>query len=264
MSAHKQITICADDFALDQESCDAILRLAETGRISAVACFSDSPLWPEMGLRLKNLPAGPLIGLHFNLTQPFGYECMTLRRAIVDALTHRIDPRAVSSALERQIERFVSVVGALPDFIDGHEHVHALPVIADVVRRAANAARPEAPIPLRAVHRFFGPTDAPLKRWVIRALAALGNLGARAVTQRPLNTAFAGDYSLRSSASYQELFQSWLELAPEGALIMCHPRLERSGKTGSAGANELRFLESDAYADELNRYSLDLPRPISR
>jgi predicted glycoside hydrolase/deacetylase ChbG (UPF0249 family) len=254
MSA-RRITLCADDFALDAVVSSSILELAARGRISAVSCFADAPLWVEAGSKLLRHRGHVLIGLHFNLTQCFDEACTTLYKTILAAVTRRLDPMTVRLRLFRQIDRFTAVVGELPDFIDGHEHVHAFPVVADVVRRIADEASPEAPIPIRSINDFFGPTDAPLKRTVIRSLAALGGRETAGVRQIRLNTAFAGDYSLRAQ-SFGTLLKSWLAMAPDRALIMCHPGRAAAGDAASAGSEESRFLGSPAFANLFDKHSL--------
>jgi predicted glycoside hydrolase/deacetylase ChbG (UPF0249 family) len=233
----------------------SILELAARERISAVSCFADAPLWAEAGPELLRHRDEVLIGLHFNLTQCFDGACTTLHKTIFAALTRRLDPMTVRFHLARQIERFTAVVGELPDFIDGHEHVHAFPIVADVVRRMAVEVSPGAPVPIRSVNDFFGPTDAPLKRIVIRSLAALGGRETAGVRQIRLNTGFAGDYSLRAQ-DFGGLFRTWLEMAPDRALIMCHPGRDASGNAGSAGSDEFRFLGSPAFADLFATHSI--------
>ena len=73
MSELKPILLCADDFAQSRAISAGILALARAGHVSAVSCFTDSPLWPELGRELTDARKDLLIGLHFNLTFPFGF-----------------------------------------------------------------------------------------------------------------------------------------------------------------------------------------------
>jgi predicted glycoside hydrolase/deacetylase ChbG (UPF0249 family) len=253
MNLHKRITIGADDFALDAATSSAILDLAAERRISAVSCLTDAPLWKEMGKEMLPHRGNVLMGLHFNLTQPFSDARHTLRRTILAALLRRLDADRIAAELLRQIYQFASVVGHLPDFIDGHEHVHAFPVVATVVQRTAENLSPATPIPIRSVGNLYGPTDAPLKRAVIRNLAALGSRETAGLRQNSLNTGFAGDYSLHARADFAGLFQAWLELAPDRAFIMCHPRRD-TASTRSAGGREFCFLGSPTLARLLDRH----------
>lgn len=256
MKPDKRVTVCGDDFALDESVSSAVLQLAANGRISAVSCLADAPLWKDAGKDLRKQREKVLTGLHFNLTESFGKTTpMPLRKMILLSLTRRIKASYVRSRLERQIDRFVDVMGAPPDFIDGHEHVHAFPIIAAEVRRVAEAIGPDAPIPIRSVEKLFGPTDAPIKRAAIFGLAALGARDARELRYNRLNSTFAGDYSMKPSADFERLFRIWIETAPDRALIMCHPRCNTRTESNSDVAKEFQFLDSAVYGRLLDSNS---------
>jgi hypothetical protein len=256
MSESRRITLCADDFAWDEATNAGILELAGNASISAVSAFAEAPTWREAGQDLARLRERVLLGLHFNLTQRFDASRSTLKRTMLASLLRRLDPESLQRQLRQQLERFAEVVGSWPDYVDGHEHVHAFPIVAAVVRQVTAEIRPEAPIPVRAVARFFGPTDAPLKRRVIRYLAALGGAGRSNGGQPMLNSSFAGDYSLRPDADFEGLFAGWLETVPDRGLIMCHPRRNAPGAPPSAGQREFDYLGSDAAHSQRERLSI--------
>ncbi len=249
MPDSRRLILCADDFALAEDVSAGILRLVEAGRLSAVSCFADAPGWPAAGARLRRYAGRVELGLHFNLTERFGFGERPLGYWMAASLLGAVDTGAVRRHLLRQAEAFRKVVGAPPRFIDGHQHVHAFPRIRTAVAAAAAELGGAAPIPLRDVRRFYGPTDAPLKRRVIAALARAGRAAPAATAF--LNTAMAGDYSLTAEADYARLFAGWLAAAPDGALIMCHPA---AADSRSAGARELAFLESPAAGALLERF----------
>ncbi|MGD8340683.1 MAG: ChbG/HpnK family deacetylase [Gammaproteobacteria bacterium] len=246
MIESRRITLCADDFALDRATSSAVLELVAERRISAVSCLTESPLWKDSGRQLRRHRNAVLTGLHFNLTESFGCRRASLGGTILASVTRRLDPEQTSRDLRQQIDRFTDVVGALPDFIDGHQHVHAFPTIAPVVRRVAADASPHAPIPVRSVSDCFGETDTPLKRTVIRRLAALGDREASDLRSTALNTGFTGIYSLGKRANFARFLDEWLAAAPDRALVMCHPSAALRGKTASGRAEEFRFLCSAA------------------
>lgn len=248
----RRIILCADDFALDSGTSSAILELSGTGRISAVSCLSDSPHWPRAGRELAACHDRVLIGLHFNLTATLDEVRMPLKKTIVAAIARRLDDKIVRSQLVRQIDRFTAVVGKLPDFIDGHEHIHVFPIVADVVRRVAAEISPCFPVPIRSVSPTFGPTDTPVKRAVIRALASMGGTHTPGVQSRQLNSGFAGIYSLSARADFARLFRAWLETAPDRGLIMCHPRLDTTSGSAAAGMMEFLHLSSADVASLLD------------
>ena len=49
------ITLCADDFALHPLVDEAVLRLAQAGRLSATSCMSTAPRWRAAAPRLLPL-----------------------------------------------------------------------------------------------------------------------------------------------------------------------------------------------------------------
>jgi chitin disaccharide deacetylase len=140
----KRVVLCADDFASDEAGSAAILRLVDAGRVSAVSCFTDSPQWPSLGRTLRERGSRVSVGLHFNLTEPFGRGERPLMQWIARALSATIDHAAVRAHLRRQVDEFSRIVGRLPDFIDGHEHVHALPGIRTVVHECAAESAPRS------------------------------------------------------------------------------------------------------------------------
>ena len=239
----KTLAVCADDFGESEAKCDAILELARNGRISHTSCLTDAPLWRSFGPQLKDANVPLRIGLHFNLTLPFGHGEQPLPTWMLKAVLGTIDTTSVKAHLERQLAAFQKIIGRMPDFIDGHEHIHVFPKIRSVV---SDVAMEVPTIPVRSLSHMYGRTDAPFKRMVIRSMAAFGGGKARRADDTlELNAAFAGDYSMRASAGYPQLFQSWIAEAPDGALIMCHPSI-----TGR-GAHEYRFLNSVDYLDAL-------------
>ena len=259
MSDSKRVILCADDFALNETVCAGIVQLVEENRLSAVSCFSDSPLWPAAAQKLLPYADPVALGLHFNLTEPFGHGERPLAFWIASSVAGRIDASAIREHLRRQLERFRSVVGSLPTFIDGHQHVHAFPHIRSAVRDVVDELRAEKVVRLRDVSSFFGSTDAPVKRFIIRTLA---RLGPEAPPQGAyFNSAMSGDYSLTADADYPGLFAQWLAEAPEDGLIMCHPAVESLGdadQTPSVGARELGFLRSKEFSELLDRYGIRL------
>lgn len=223
MTATKRIILCADDFAQNAAISDGILQLAGARRLSAVSCFSDAPAWRDYGPRLVECAGDELlIGLHFNLSEPFGHAERPLRYWMLASVTGRVSLDALRAHLRRQIDAFVEVRGRLPDFIDGHQHVHAFPGIRLVVHERAEAAAGAERIPIRDVSAPIGRTDAPLKRRVIRTLANWGPPPANAGAHW-INRSFAGDYSMSPRADFGGLFADWLAASQDGGLIMCHP-----------------------------------------
>jgi predicted glycoside hydrolase/deacetylase ChbG (UPF0249 family) len=83
------------------------------------------------GRLLAPLVSGIDLGLHLTLTGQ-----RSLPRLALAACLGRLDAGAVAIALRDQLDAFLAAFGRPPDFIDGHQHVHLLPVVrGQVVRR---------------------------------------------------------------------------------------------------------------------------------
>jgi predicted glycoside hydrolase/deacetylase ChbG (UPF0249 family) len=151
-----------------------------------------------------------------------------------------------------QLGAFVKALDRPPAFIDGHMHVHQLPVVRGIIMDAAEHIQP---IPaLRSTSPLVG-SAAVLKRWLMERSG--GAALARELRRRviPHNPALLGAYDFRQQ-DYRRLMQGWLaSLPPEGGLLFCHPGSMSSLGTrdpiGSARVRELAYLGSEEFAHDL-------------
>lgn len=218
----RRIVLVADDFGLSPEVDAGILDLVEAGRLSGFGCLTQLPRWTEAARAIPALRAPVDVGLHLNLTQGFGKAWYRpLPRLILGAYLGGLSAAVVSQSFAEQLDRFTEALGRAPDYIDGHQHVHQLPLVRNVLLDLleSRGLRPW----LRVTDSLI-PPPADLKAWLI------GHLGApkfRAGCRRlglPVNHAFGGVYGFdRDEAGYRALFETWLTKAPDGALLMCHP-----------------------------------------
>jgi len=122
----------ADDFGADQFHDAAMLTLLEDGKIDGVSIFSEL-LNEENTRKLKNLKDthSIQIGLHFNLTSGDGLP--NVSELLRNAISRSLDEDHVKDSLAAQLNVFQSKFGYLPDFLDGHQHVHSFPLINQAV-----------------------------------------------------------------------------------------------------------------------------------
>jgi len=228
------VALCADDYAISPGVDDGILALAETGRITAFSCMTASPRWPAAAGRMKPLSGTVDVGLHFVLTQlsPLGPmpslapdgRFPQLGTLSTQAVMRRLAPGEIEAELGRQIDAFAEAAGRLPDFLDGHHHVHELPGVRDVVARAWKARVPAgwirntATAPARIFSRGVAMPRAAL-------IAAFGWAAKRAwrAAGIPTNADFSGVRNFDERQPYRALMQRFLRNAEPGLLIMCHP-----------------------------------------
>ena len=266
----RDIILCADDYALNAAVDSGIVQLVQMGRLSAVGCMTESPRWPTANNALPALRDRIDIGLHFNLTQVFpgadrGLPKQPLPVVLRSALLRSLSPHAIADSLHAQLDRFESVMGDAPDFVDGHQHVQIFPHIRGVLLQTlAKRYRLRRPW-LRQVN----PVLSPGADWNKRALLGLLNTRFASAAERQgfaCNRGFAGIYSLQPQADFAQLMQMWLQHARSGDLLMCHPGAEpgpdeiRTDEIAPTRPRELAWLASDACARVLDEQQIRLVR----
>jgi predicted glycoside hydrolase/deacetylase ChbG (UPF0249 family) len=218
----KRVAICIDDFGLHAAVDEAIVSLANRGRVTATSCMTGAPAWRQDAVRLKDgVDAGAIdAGLHLDLTDhPFD---AAIREPIGTwmrkTLLRRVDAGRVRAEIRAQLDAFEAALDRAPSHVDGHQHVHQFPVVRELlveelVRRYPQVERPW----LRGAGRWR------LKGRVIEAM------GSRALARLARERGFAqnasllGVYDLRGGpARFRELLARWLRDARDGDLLMCH------------------------------------------
>lgn len=242
ISSPRRILLCADDYGLHPAVDAGIRSLIAGGRLGATSCMTLAPGWPEAAKALAPLRGRAEVGLHFALTEPFpGQPHEALGGLILRAFGGRLDAVRLQAAWRAQLDAFEAHWGAAPDYVDGHQHVHQLPVIREIMlaelMRRYPGQRPWLRVTVPA--RWQG-----VKAQVI---ALLGGYGLRARLRRldwRHNTDFLGVYDF-TPGTFPAQMARWLASARDGALIMCHP-----GERGDYPLPESRPMEQDWLAGE--------------
>jgi chitin disaccharide deacetylase len=262
----RTLALCADDFGLNPGICAGIAQLAHAQRLTAVSCITNSRHWLTHAELLKNLPSSVQLGLHLNFTEgrPLSSrlakhwpQLPQLSRLIVQAHFNLLPRPEVRNEVHSQLSAFSRVLDASPSFIDGHQHVHHLPVLRDIILDMAEHVQPLPAV--RNTAHVLGPGFG-VKRWLIqntggRMLAQ--QLNARALAHNPV---LLGTYDF-TTTDYRGLMQCWLaELPTQGGLLFCHPGTSTDGGAdarhrldpiSAARARELIYLTSDAFDNDL-------------
>lgn len=275
--SHPVITLCADDYGLAPGVSHAIRTLIDHGRLQATGCMTGSPFWPEAAVALKPLEDRADIGLHLTLTdqRPLGPMPDLAPEGILPplpvllkhALLRTLDHGEIAAELTRQFDAFEAHFGRPPDFLDGHHHIHQLPVIGDVVldlwrRRMAGrgwvrcCVEPRTAIMARRVN--------PLRALVI---AELGHGFRRKLKVHgvPHNLSFRGVYDFSDRIDFAELFRRFTDRPGPRALMMVHPglvdeALQAADTLTHRREDEFRFLGSDQCALSLASRGIGLAR----
>ena len=262
----RRLTLCADDYAQSPAISQGIVALLQAGRLSATSVMTQSPHWPALAAPLRELQQQADIGLHFNLTHDFANGPQLIKPLshwLLLSQLRCVSHTALRDSLLRQIDQFSQQLGRLPDFIDGHQHVHALPVVRDALfdaialRWTANS-KPY----LRAPERLGHPGDSRLKALVLQQVCR-GFAAAAEQNGLRCNQWFAGLYALQPEAGFAGLMRQWLNSCPDGGLMMCHPGLpasDASDPIAAARAVEYQHLSSQAFADDCQQAGVELGR----
>lgn len=223
----RRIRLIADDYGLAPGVSDAILELLARGRLTGTSCMTGFPDWDREAERIKPLCDRATIGLHLTLTdQPAITGRSSLApegrlpplRSLALPVLRGVEERDVHAELDAQYSRFVAALGRQPAFVDGHQHVHFLPVVRKWLRTRLleGAGRPA----LRG---------APTVRFAatpkVAAIAALA-AGFNGSMRRAGFTIFeplAGIYDWRQPERFAPVLQAAVEALPERGLFMCHP-----------------------------------------
>ena len=272
----RHIWLCADDYGIAPGVNGAIRDLVVRGRLNATSVMVAAPSFqPAEAQALAGVNENEkrvAIGLHVTLTAPFkpmtrGYDplrdgaFLPLEGMLIAAFLQRLNRDRLAMEIATQFKAFVTAFGRLPDFVDGHQHVHLFPQVRDAFLSVVKEMAPQAWV------RQCG-RSIPLRRRFDRKAAILDVLSysfrrrARAQGLRT-NPAFAGAYDFRGERDFAELFPRFLHRLPPESVVMCHPgtvddELQRLDPFTTQRAREYAYLASDALPPILAAYGVTL------
>lgn len=262
--AGKRLVVCIDDYALRPGVDEAVLTLARQGRVSATSCMAGTPRWPAAAARLRALDAPLDVGLHLDFTEsPLDRSLRSgLGTFMARAYLGQLPRRRIVGEVRAQFDAFEDALDRRPDHVDGHQHVHQLPVVRDALLDEL-ARRGWTQGWLRGTRRPPGePGTKP------RVIAALGGERLRAAARKlgiPVSGHLLGVYGFDAAApAYEGLLAQWLQRAGDGDVLMCHPGSAEADAHGDpiarARAVELDVLGSDAWPRLLARAGVTVAR----
>ncbi|MGC1576706.1 MAG: ChbG/HpnK family deacetylase [Beijerinckiaceae bacterium] len=266
-----RFVLCADDFAVSEGVSAAILALLREGRVTATSAMTNRENWARAAPRLREFTGRADLGVHLNLTcghslalmsrfAPTG-ELPPFGRVLRGALSGRLPLAEIADEFRRQIDAFAAAMGREPDFLDGHQHVHAFPGVRDALFGALDGLGLARHVYLRDPADRLGAIARRRvgagKAVVIAALArGFGEkLRARGLAA---NLGFAGVVPFDPRRDYAADFARFLTAPGKRHLVMCHPgeideELVAADAVSETRPREARFLRSDAFLEVLAR-----------
>ncbi|HSW70827.1 MAG TPA: ChbG/HpnK family deacetylase [Gammaproteobacteria bacterium] len=274
----KEIILCADDYGLNASVSQGIIQLLAQNRLSAVSCLTTFTGWKEQAAWLKKYQDQVALGLHFNLTEGkalslayqsrYGKNFSPLPRVMVRAFLRKWEITVLAQECQAQLDAFVAALGRLPDFIDGHLHIHQLPQVREAVLRVYERSLRGKNAYLRSVSNMVKSLDwgSQLKQAIIYCCGAAAfqrRLKKQAV---PHNTAFGGIYAFPQAADYGRILPYFLKQISNKGLIMCHPGLDQNqgpqDLIAAARFHEYRYLSSEQFVADCQSAGVRLAKTV--
>jgi predicted glycoside hydrolase/deacetylase ChbG (UPF0249 family) len=270
----KRIILCADDYGQNNAISQAIIELLEKNRLSATSCLTTYDTWETQAKKLYSFKKQIDIGLHFNLTQgkPLSKEMLeengfySHRVLLLKAYSGQLNKKTIRAELNAQIDQFIEGLGQEPDFIDGHQHIHQLPRVRDVLLEVYKERALHCYIRStvdKSVYSSIG-TSGYIKRCVIQLMGASSFQFLLEKKQIPHNTSFSGVYAFSDSHQYSQLFMQFLCRIGDNGIIMCHPGLptREDDEIGYSRPDEYRYLLSPEFQEACELHKVTLSRWI--
>jgi predicted glycoside hydrolase/deacetylase ChbG (UPF0249 family) len=270
------LILCADDFGYHEGVDAGIVHLVELKRISAVGCLITGKTIRSSAAKLKRHGELIDVGLHIALTElpaagaaTLSSHSSNLNSLMRSAFFGTLNKAEVSSEIRSQIGLFHDVFGSAPAFVDGHQHVHLLPSVRDVVYSlfsdgTLNRER-------TAIRDCYEPLGAIFDRRVCVAKAAVISLLAwqNHAQSRQLglkaNDSFRGVYDFDTDRPYRERFLRFLAGRGAHPLIMCHPsaavpQTSIADPIIAARIAEFAYFAGDEFERDLEAAGMSLSR----
>lgn len=254
----KRLIVNADDLGLTEGVSRGIIHAHHYGIVTSASLMANGGAF-EMAVALCSRAPRLSRGVHLALTQGSPVSPASQIRSLVDGqgrlprspgvlayrlLTHRVSQREIEIELRAQIAKVLRA-GIAPTHFDGHQHVHVLPGISEIVIGLAqefgirNVRCPieDNPVPIQPQHDPQTPHSGVLRQNLVsRGVSWCARRFKVGMNQAGLR-APARFYGL-SQTGYLNLdtLQQILFRLPEGTSeLMCHPGYADSAlaKTGT-------------------------------
>lgn len=282
MGSFRNVILCADDFGLADGVSRGIVELAQMGRLSATGAMTNMPGWRRAARDLKALQGRIAVGLHLNLTtgSPLGSMPQLapsgtfplLKELLPKALKRQLPADEIAQEIERQLDAFLEVQGEPPAFIDGHQHVHVLPVIRPALIRVLTERGYAERVWLRdPSDRMAAILQRPIGRSKALIVRALSGGFSRAAQKAGLRTnrGFSGFAPLDLSVPAARVFEEAFSNLGTHPVVMCHPgyiddELRVLDPAVESRVAELEYLRSDVFEAMLENRGIRIVPSLDR
>jgi chitin disaccharide deacetylase len=185
----RTLIVTADDVGLHPGMTAGAIRAHREGIVTACSIVANGTAFDDAVARLRDVPT-LAVGVHLTLVEERPLTSIRFPKKYTSFvpmyLSRVISIAAIERELRAQIERVLEA-GLRVTHLNGHQHLHLLPRIFDVVKRLAS----EMEIPYVRIVDDHGGTARPLS---MRMLSALGRRARTAglTNDRTIGVAIAG------------------------------------------------------------------------
>ncbi len=261
--------LVADDYAMSPSVSRGIREALAAERLSGTGAMTNMPNWREAARALEADGLAAKAGVHLNLTcGPSATRMAALapsgtlppfRPVWKGGLTRSLPQKELVAEIKAQLDLFCDVLGRLPAFVDGHQHVQGLPQVRDTLLEELAKRGWQGKVWLRnsadRADVILRRGSEPVKAFSV-ALLSRGFAAAAGRAGFSTNRGFAGFSSFDPKADYGADFRRYLNAPGERHLVMCHPGyadedLAKVDPNTLSRETELRFLLSPRFQDVL-------------
>lgn len=261
----------ADDLGLSQGVDAAILDLARSGRLQGVSLLVNGPSATAAVEAWRDLADPPALTLHLCLTEghrlpncpdlPTGFGGLLLA-SLLPWRRRRIAPQ-VRRVLQQQISRYRQLTGVHQIQLDGHQHIHLVPLVLDAVLELAHTESitwvrtTREPLPEGLSLRLWWRSllTGELLKWLVLQLLCGLAIPRLRRAELATNRRFAG--VLFSGSMFGIAFRRCWETAYSSSsldrasqpVVLIHPAQRHS----AAGMDQTAFQQSVAFFSSTNR-----------
>ena len=268
-----KLSICADDYGITDKVSEAIISLISIGRISETSCMVTRP-------NIKNDINSLLIhknkiniGLHLTLTDFNSLSSFnkdkklpSYKNLFFSTLKRKISKNLINDEINSQLDKFENIFGFAPNFIDGHHHVHQLPVINNCLINIIKDRYKDNSYWVRnSAENFLKLIKRKTNFLKAFALSSYGNKFKKILENNNIKTndGFSGIYNFSDQTNYEELFLSFLNNINNNHLLMVHPgysddKLKNLDSVTHTRNLEYNFLSSDIFLKILHDKKIKL------
>lgn len=262
----KNIILCADDFGLSESVSRGILKLVRQQRLSAVSCMVNGSDFSHSAQDLYALHNQVQIGLHFNLTEGFllsepATPCFSLNKLLIKSHLRLLDSSLISREFNAQLDLYSSTMNGLPDFIDGHQHIHQFPQISEVILKVYQQRLEATGSYIRSTYPAISSAEFKFKKNILALTGGKKLYSKLKKLNIPHNQYFSGIYNFAQDSNYRALFRQWLQDLPSDTLIMCHPgekELNSSDAIAHTRPVELDYFLSTEFIQDCQEFTVHL------